>query len=162
MWQFFNRHFGTKSLYLNFHENRWEPFCYLITVGSHHLSGPSILPKSKSGEDLFYFLSPFTLRASLSAATRQGRRAGSPPMLRYLPAIASRSGEAGGLRARSSLTTLPLSAPLCAACSIWLLRLRSFSVPYGSLQLVPYSGYAFIRISKNRKTTLNYCIYIYN
>ncbi len=53
-----------------------------------------------------------------------GGRAGGSHMLRYLPAIASRSGEAGGLRTRSSillgydLTVPELSNPLHLSAEI--------------------------------------------
>jgi hypothetical protein len=51
-------------------------------------------------------------------------RAGGFHLLRYLPAIASRSGEAGGLKARNpdhSGMASPLSAPLCGMKHLILL-----------------------------------------
>jgi hypothetical protein len=51
-------------------------------------------------------------------------RVGGSHLLRYLPAIASRSGEAGGLKARnpaSSGMASPLSAPLCGMKHLILL-----------------------------------------
>jgi hypothetical protein len=61
---------------------------------------------------MIFFLINFHPTGELS----RGGQAGGFHLLRYLPAIASRSGEAGGLKARNpaySGMASPLSAPLC-------------------------------------------------